>query len=198
MPIEIAHLSKSFEGHSVLSDLSCQFPDGKITCILGPSGCGKTTLLNLILGLLSPDSGSIRGIAKKRVSAVFQEDRLISHLSAISNVRLVLNRRFPESEILRALETVGLGEAAHQPVRELSGGMQRRVALVRALLADSALVIMDEPFKGLDADTRAIAIDFTRRMLKGRTALIVTHDPAEAAMLNAEIFELKQKNPESL
>ena len=94
-------------------------------------------------------------------------------------------------EILRALEAVALGEAARQPVRELSGGMQRRVALVRALLADSPLVIMDEPFKGLDSETRTAVIHFTRRMLKGRTALIVTHDPAEAALLDAEIFELQ-------
>ena len=191
MPIEIIHLNKSFDSHSVFSDLCCSFPDGKITCILGPSGCGKTTLLNLILGLLKPDSGSIHGIPSRHIATVFQEDRLISHLSAISNVRLVLNRRFPEPEILRALKAVGLDEAARQPVRELSGGMQRRVALVRALLADSPLVIMDEPFKGLDADTRTIALGFTRQMLKGRTALIVTHDPAEAFMLNAEIFELK-------
>lgn len=191
MPIEIIHLNKSFDGRSVLSDLCCRFPDGKITCILGPSGCGKTTLLNLILGLLKPDSGSIQGLPSKRIATVFQEDRLISHLSAISNVRIVLNHRFPESEILRALEAVGLGEAARQPVRELSGGMQRRVALVRALLADSPLVIMDEPFKGLDSETRTAVIHFTRRMLKGRTALIVTHDPAEAALLDAEIFELQ-------
>lgn len=191
MPIEIIHLNKSFDGRSVLSDLCCRFPDGKITCILGPSGCGKTTLLNLILGLLKPDSGSIQGVPAKRIATVFQEDRLISHLSAISNVRIVLNHRFPESEILRALEAVGLGESARQPVRELSGGMQRRVALVRALLADSPLVIMDEPFKGLDSETRTAVIHFTRRMLKGRTALIVTHDPAEAALLDAEIFELQ-------
>lgn len=198
MPIEIIHLSKSFEERSIFSDLCCSFPDGKITCILGPSGCGKTTLLNLILGLLKPDNGSIEGLPQSRIAAVFQEDRLISHLSAISNVRIVLNRRFPKSEILRALEAVGLGEAARQPVRELSGGMRRRVALVRALLADSPLVIMDEPFKGLDVDSRAIAIDFTRNRLKGRTALIVTHDPAEAAMLNAEILDLKSRKPESL
>lgn len=191
MPIEVVNLSKSFDGRPVLSNLSLAFPDGRITCILGPSGCGKTTLLNLILGLLSPDGGEIRGVPLGRIATVFQENRLIDHLSAQSNVRIVRRRGFPEAEILRALESVGLGEAARQPVRELSGGMQRRVALVRALLADSPLVIMDEPFKGLDADTRAAAVAFTRRMLKGRTALIVTHDPAEAVMLDADVLELK-------
>ena len=72
MPIEIIHLNKSFDGRSVLSDLCCRFPDGKITCILGPSGCGKTTLLNLILGLLKPDSGSIQGLPSKHIATVFQ------------------------------------------------------------------------------------------------------------------------------
>ena len=191
MPIEITDLSKSFDGHAVLSRFTHTFPDQSITCILGPSGCGKTTLLNLILGLIPPDTGSIRGVPRGRIATVFQEDRLIDHLSALSNVRIVLRKGFPESEILRALEAVGLKDAALQPVRELSGGMQRRVALVRALLADSPLVIMDEPFKGLDAGTRKIAIGFVRRMLDGHTALVVTHDPAEAAMLNADILELK-------
>jgi len=191
MSIELIHLSKAFDGRTVLSDITCTFPEERITCILGPSGRGKTTLLNIIMGLLPADSGEVLGVPQGRIAAVFQEDRLIDHLSALSNVRIALRKDFPETEILRALSAVGLAEAARQPVRELSGGMRRRVALVRALLANSSLVIMDEPFKGLDADTRAAAIDFTRRMLAGRTALIVTHDPTEAAMLNAVIFELK-------
>lgn len=193
MAIELFNLSKSFDGQPVLSGLNHAFPDNRITCICGPSGCGKTTLLNLMLGLLSPDSGEINGLPQGRIAAVFQEDRLIDHLSALSNVRIVLRRGYPERDILRALEAVGLGKAARQPVRELSGGMRRRVALVRALLADSPLVLMDEPFKGLDTDTRAAVIAFTRKMLAGRTALIVTHDPAEPDMLGADIFTLDQK-----
>ena len=192
MAIEFVNVSKAFGEKTVLSGLNCTFPEGRITCILGPSGCGKTTLLNLILGLLKPDGGEIRGVPEGRIAAVFQEDRLIGHLSALSNVRMVLRRGFPETEILRALEAVGLGDSARQPVCELSGGMRRRAALVRALLADSPLVVMDEPFKGLDGDTRASAIAFTRRMLAGRTALIVTHDPAEPDLLGADIFELKR------
>lgn len=191
MNIELQNLCKSFDGRTVLSDVSHVFPEGRITCIIGPSGCGKTTLLNLLMGLTSPDSGSIHGIPAGRIAAVFQEDRLIPHLSAMSNIRSVLGRRVSESEILSALEAVGLSASARQPVRELSGGMQRRVALVRALLSDSPLVIMDEPFKGLDAETRTSVIHFTAKMLSGRTALIVTHDPAEASLLNAEIFKLK-------
>ena len=191
MPIELHSLSKSFDGRGVLQNLSASFPDGQITCIVGPSGCGKTTLLNLILGLLAPDSGEITGLPSGRIAAVFQEDRLIEHLSPLSNIRLVLRRGFPEGEILHALEAVGLKDAARQPVRELSGGMKRRAALVRALLTDCPLIVMDEPFKGLDAETREAVIRFAKPRLRGRTALIVTHDPAEAKMLGAEIFELK-------
>ena len=191
MSIEIRNLCKSYDGRPVLSGLSHTFPEGRITCITGPSGCGKTTLLNLLMGLIPPDSGEIRGIPPGRMAVVFQEDRLIPHLSALSNIRHVLGRHVSETAILSALESVGLGGSAHRPVRELSGGMQRRTALVRALLSDSPLVIMDEPFKGLDAETRASVIGYTRKKLAGRTALIVTHDPSEAAMLNAGIFELK-------
>lgn len=191
MPIELHSLCKSFDGRGILQNLSASFPDGQITCIVGPSGCGKTTLLNLILGLLLPDSGEITGLPSGRIAAVFQEDRLIEHLSPLANSRLVLPRSFPESEILHALESVGLKDAARQPVRELSGGMKRRAALVRALLTDSPLIVMDEPFKGLDAETRETVIRFAKPRLRGRTALIVTHDPAEAKMLGAEIFELK-------
>ncbi len=191
MPIELHSLCKSFDGRGILQNLSASFPDGQITCIVGPSGCGKTTLLNLILGLLLPDSGEITGLPSGRIAAVFQEDRLIEHLSPLANIRLVLPRSFPESEILHALESVGLKNAARQPVRELSGGMKRRAALVRALLTDSPLIVMDEPFKGLDAETRETVIRFAKPRLRERTALIVTHDPAEAKMLGAEIFELK-------
>ena len=191
MPIELRNLSKSFDGRAVLSGLNHRFADGRITCIVGPSGCGKTTLLNLLLGLTVPDSGEILGLPKNRIATVFQEDRLIEHISALANIRIVLRRGYPTEDILRAMKAVGLEDAALQPVRELSGGMKRRVALVRALLAESDLVLMDEPFKGLDAATRETVILFARPLLAGRTALIVTHDPAETQMLGAEIFELQ-------
>ncbi len=190
MPIEFNNVSKSFGGHRVLNRFSHNFPDGRITCILGPSGCGKTTLLNLILGLLTPDEGEIRGMPAGRIPTVFQENRLIEHLSALANVRIVQKSGFPQDEILAALEAVGLKDAAGKPVRELSGGMKRRVALVRALLAEGEPVILDEPFKGLDSETKAMAMKFTLDKLKGRTALIVTHDPEEAQRLNAEILRM--------
>ena len=188
MSIELHDLSKSFGGKAVLSRLNLRFEAGKITCICGPSGCGKTTLLNILLGLLPPDSGSISGLPSA-CSAVFQEDRLVESLSVLSNIRMALRRGYPIPEILRALEEVGLGESAAQPVRALSGGMKRRTAIVRAMLCDSPLLIMDEPFRGLDADTRLQVIRFVLNRRAGRTAVIVTHDPAEAELLGGTLLQ---------
>jgi len=194
MPIELTDVCKAFDGRTVLSGLNHVFPDCCITCITGPSGCGKTTLLRLMMGLTEADSGSIHGLEDICISAVFQEDRLIEHLSAFDNVRIVLRRDFPTEAIHCALKSVGLEEAARQPVRELSGGMKRRAALVRALLSDAPVVLMDEPFKGLDAATKAQVIRFAKPLLEGRTVLIVTHDPEEPEMLGALQFPLNENN----
>lgn len=188
--IILDNVCKSFDDHVVFDHLSHVFPSGRITCILGPSGCGKTTLLHLILGLLSPDRGRILGVPSGPIPTVFQEDRLIEHLSAEANVRLVLPRTFPRSTVRAALSNMGLDEASAQPARKLSGGMRRRIALTRALLAEGSLILMDEPFKGLDPQTRRRVIDFTLLKLQGRTALIVTHDSDEIALLGADRFEI--------
>lgn len=193
MDIVLEDLCKSFDGHVVLDHLSRAFPGGRITCVVGPSGCGKTTLLHVILGLLSPDQGRVLGVPHGPVPTVFQEDRLIEHFCAEANVRLVLPKSFPWDAVRAALNDVGLDGSSPQPVREMSGGMRRRVALVRALLADGPLVLMDEPFKGLDAQTRRKAVDFALPRLRGRTALVVTHDPSEIALLGAERFDLQRK-----
>ena len=194
MPIELTDICKAFEGRAVLKHLSHTFPDGRITCVTGPSGCGKTTLLRIMMGLAKADSGSIRGLESAPVAAVFQEDRLLEHLSAFDNVRIVLRRDFSKERILGALKAVGLEEAARQPVRELSGGMKRRAALVRALLCDAPVVLMDEPFKGLDEATKAQVIRFAKPLLEGRAAIIVTHDPLEPEMLGALRFPLDENN----
>ena len=189
MAIQLCEVSKSFDGKPVLVNLSHSFPDGGIFCVLGPSGCGKTTLLRILMGLLEPDSGRILGLPG-RCSAVFQEDRLIEHVSALANVRIALKRDFPAGRIAEALSAVGLADAMAQPVRELSGGMKRRVAIVRALLSDAPLLLMDEPFRGLDRATREQVIRFSRPLMAGRTAIVVTHDPEEPAMLGGSVYEI--------
>jgi len=112
MEIRLEHIHKAFEGKPVLRDFSCRFAEGKAGCILGASGCGKTTLLRLIAGLEIPDSGSIRGIENKKISAVFQEDRLIENLSAEKNIMLTAKKGFAREDARHLLLELGLAENA--------------------------------------------------------------------------------------
>ena len=182
MDLILQNLCKAYGGHVVLDGLTHTFPHGAVTCVTGPSGSGKTTLLRLIAGLEAADGGSIRGVPEDGISMVFQEDRLPPQLSAANCLRCVLKKSpSREGRIAEALAALGLSEVSGQSVRAFSGGMRRRVALARALLFPSPLVLLDEPFKGLDADTRAQAIAFARPRLQGRTTLLVTHDPGDVA-----------------
>ena len=193
MTLEARGLRKAYDGHVVLDGFSHVFPRDRVTAILGRSGCGKTTLLRLIAGLETPDAGEVLGVPRTGISMVFQEDRLPPRLSAAGCLRCVL-RPAPEREadIREALCALGLGGTGAQPVNEFSGGMRRRVALARALLFPSPLVLLDEPFKGLDADTRAQAIAFARPRLQGRTALLVTHDPEDVEAFGAQALRLER------
>ncbi len=187
--IVLQSINKSFGDNTVLRDFSVTFPEGKITCLMGRSGCGKTTLLNIMLRLIRPDSGTVSGMPK-RVSAVFQEDRLCDEFSAVTNIRFVVGSPVSETDIHEALSALGLKDSMDMPVSELSGGMKRRAALARALLYPSPVILMDEPFKGLDEDTRdsvcKAVLDYTR----GKTVVIVTHDDEEARLLNADIIRI--------
>jgi len=191
MDLIIDNLSKSYDGRIVLNGLTHTFPHGSLTCVTGKSGCGKTTLLRLIAGLEASDAGTIQGVPEGGISMVFQEDRLPPQLSAADCLRCVLKkdpRR--EARIAEALEALGLAEASDQSVSEFSGGMRRRVALARALLFPSPLVLLDEPLKGLDAATRRQAVDFTQPRLAGRTTLLVTHDPEDIADFGGDLLRL--------
>ena len=191
MNLTLQNLRKAYDGHIVLNGLSHTFPQGTLTCVTGRSGCGKTTLLRLIAGLETPDAGRVLGVPEGGVSMVFQEDRLPPQLDAADCLRCVLKRDARrEARIAGALASLDLAEASGQPVREYSGGMRRRVALARALLFPSPLVLLDEPFKGLDAATRRRAIDFCRPLLAGRTTLLVTHDPEDIADFQGNRLEL--------
>lgn len=176
--IVIKNLCKAYEGRSVLEDLSATLPAGRVTGLMAPSGAGKTTLLRLLMGLEQPDAGTITGLEGLRLSVVFQEDRLCDDLTAVNNIRLV-NPALSVQAVQQALAQVGLAGASQQPARELSGGMRRRVAILRALLADYDLLLLDEPFKGLDAATKATVMTDTRQRIRGRTVLFVTHDASE-------------------
>ena len=180
--IVMEQLCKSYGDKRVLRDFSAVLVPGKTTSLMAPSGAGKTTLLRLLMGLEKPDRGRILGLEGLRLSAVFQEDRLCGGLSAGANLRLV-NPRLERRAAEEALAAVGLGGLGDQRTAEFSGGMRRRVAILRALLAEYDLLLMDEPFRGLDEETRALVMEDTRRRTAGRTVLLVTHDPAEARFM---------------
>ena len=173
----ILDLCKSYGERTVLQRFSAHFEEGEISALMGPSGCGKSTLLRILLGIEKADAGSVRGVG--RAVAVFQEDRLSEPLSAVENVRL--GRRDATKEEAKALlSALGLADDAEKPVRELSGGMRRRVSIARALIANADTVLLDEPFSALDDDTKASVMAVTREGLEGKTVLLVTHDLDEA------------------
>lgn len=198
--IVIENLCKSYEGRPVLQDFSATLPAGHITGLMAPSGAGKTTLLRLLMGLEQPDAGTITGLEGLRLSVVFQEDRLCDDLSAVNNIRLV-NPACSVQEVTRALEWVGLSGAFWQPARELSGGMRRRVAILRALLAEYDLLLLDEPFKGLDKTTKAVVMADTKQRISARTVLFVTHDASELEALGVSqtlSLPLCDRTPQSM
>lgn len=178
--IEARGLCKAYSGRVVLEKFS--FTAGKgITCVMAPSGRGKTTLLRLLMGLERPDSGEVspEGL---RWAAVFQEDRLLEGLTAAGNLRFALGAELEGAAAL--LAELGLDWADARPVRTWSGGMKRRLALARALLAPAEALALDEPFTGLDGENRARCLAIIRAAAETRPVLLVTHDPADGEGLS--------------
>lgn len=197
MPVYIKKLNKSFGDNHVLRDLDLELKDGGIYCLMGPSGMGKTTLLRILLGLESKDSGTVEGTEEGKTTAMFQEDRLCPELTAIENVALICRKKADRREIRKSLEKILPPECLNQPVKELSGGMKRRVALARAMYEDKKLTILDEPFTGLDSKTRLEVIAYLLRQQRRRTLLIATHGEGDAASLGAETIYLGRLMPEA-
>lgn len=191
--ISLHGVTKRFGDEVVLDGFDLDLPDGSATALMGPNGVGKTTLARLLLGLIPPDAGTIRGLSGRRRAAVFQEDRLCEQLSAVGNVRLVLDRGVRASVVADELRGVGLdAESLTKPVRDLSGGQRRKVAIVRALMAEADLLVLDEPFKGLDADAKTVLMSLVRERRDHTTMLLITHDPAEAEWFGARVVELSR------
>lgn len=180
--MKIQHLCKSFDDKVVLDHVSLTLESGGTACLMAPSGRGKTTLLRCIAGLETPDSGQITDLPE-RIAYVFQEDRLCDGFSAVDNIRLVTGKALGEGEIRRHLEELGLAGSLDQPVRELSGGMRRRVVISRAVCFGADLLLLDEPFKGLDDEARQQTADYILRHRGAAAILCVTHDREDAAAL---------------
>ena len=155
---------------------------GERVVVTGPSGAGKTTLLRLFAGLQAPAEGTLTytPAAPRRIGMVFQEDRLAEHMSAADNLRLV-NAKLSEAAAEAALSELLEEKEWRRPVRQLSGGERRRVCLLRALLSEGELLLFDEPFAGLDAETRDRALAAIERHRAGRTLVISAHDAAAFA-----------------
>lgn len=178
MEIIVRDLCKSYGGRPVLDHVTFTAGPG-ITWLRDPSGAGKTTLLRILLGLETADSGTVSGLEGKRLAAVFQEDRLLEHLDARRNLRFVLGPAYEEGAALSLLAELGLAGEEGKPVRVFSGGMKRRLALARALLAPSDTLVLDEPFAGLDEENRRSCLEAIRRRSAGKPVLLVTHDGGE-------------------
>lgn len=172
MAVIVEHISKAFSGRQVLSDVNGRAEYGEITGIVGPSGRGKTTLFKILMGFLPADSGQVSGLEGKRLSAVFQEDRLIEWLDILGNLRFVRDQP-PDAQLLFGL---GLNEYLTKPVHQLSGGTRRRVALARALHAEYDILLLDEPFTGLDDRTKEKVMDTLRDFTAGKTVMMACHD----------------------
>jgi len=194
--LELRHISKSFDDHEVIGDLSLAVYKGELCCLLGPSGCGKTTTLKMVAGLVEPNSGQVilsgtdithMPVQRRNVGMVFQNYALFPHMNVHDNVAYGLRRRkLPKDEIeakVRAgLNLVQLGEYGRRRIHELSGGQQQRVALARALVIEPELLLLDEPLSNLDARLRADMRREIRRIQRTLdiTAVHVTHDQEEA------------------
>ena len=186
MRVSMCDLSFSYADTPVLQDVTWHLPDKGVVCLWGPSGCGKTTLVRLLAGLEQPQSGTVQG--NYRASVVFQEDRLLPWLSALNNVTVI---GVTESVARDRLLSLGLTEEElHALPRHLSGGQQRRVALARALAADSDLLLLDEPFNGLDADTWQGVVPQITAYARHRPVVLVTHVREQADALDAALIPL--------
>ena len=185
--ITFSNINKSYGDERVLSDFYLSVARGGRVCLMGRSGCGKTTALRLLLGLEKADSGTL--LTDGRISVVFQENRLCEDFSALSNVRMVMGADGAE-RAKALLSELGLSEDMHKPVRSFSGGMKRRTAIARALAADGDILLLDEPFTGLDDKTRKLTAECINRHTEGKTLLLVSHDREDALLLGAEIIEM--------
>ena len=178
--IEFENVSFAYPGGPLLlQGFSLRAAPGERIYFTGPSGCGKTTALRLLLSLEKPQSGAVRVPAHTKFSVVFQEDRLLPQRTVWENLAL-----FAGKEKLRPLlAELGIEAAAEQLPAELSGGMKRRAALARALLAPFDVLVLDEPFTGLDEENAGRALACIDRFCRNKTLFLVTHEPERAEAL---------------
>jgi putative hydroxymethylpyrimidine transport system ATP-binding protein len=198
--------SASFEDTYVFQGIDLRISAGQWTCLLGSSGVGKSTVLKLFAGLADQvtfhgEFGANAGGLEDQVALMAQDDLLMPWLNALDNVLLGARLRGDDPDDARAKEVlarVGLIDKANQKPNELSGGQRQRVALARTLMEDRPIVLLDEPFSALDAKTRAQMQELAVELLAGKTVLLVTHDPAEAARLGHTIVLMTENSTQEI
>lgn len=195
--IRFSHIRKSYDDKTVFSDFSLTLPEKGIVCLSAPSGFGKTTLFRMLLGLEKPDGGTVEGTEGLRFSCVFQEPRLVPGLDALENVLLVSEERMPGSDEEREraekiLSELGLSKELHNKPSELSGGEKARVSLARALFSFFDVLILDEPFAGIDADRKAQIYPMISALASEHLILMTSHQEEDAENLRAAVINLSQ------
>ncbi|MGL5150441.1 MAG: ABC transporter ATP-binding protein [Clostridium sp.] len=195
--IKITNLSKAFGNRVIFKNFNIQFGEHKINTIIGESGIGKSTLLNILSGIETMDSGNINNLNVKDISYIFQEDRLIPWLSVNNNMRLALNCYYNDNDIQKIidkyLELVGVFSSKFSFPKELSGGMKQRINIARALAKPSKVILMDEPFKSLDYKTKYNIMSELKKIIdnEDRIVIFVTHDVDEGIFLGGELIVFK-------
>ncbi len=186
--LRLHEVSLSFGDRRVLENCSLSLSAGDRIALMGPSGCGKTSLLRVALGLQRPDAGEVF-LRARRAAAVFQEPRLLPWLSAVENVNLVLSDgKATLGEAGLWLDRLGLGDSGRLLPSELSGGMQQRVSLARALACGPDLLLLDEPFRGMDEALRGRVLRLISDSLNGAALLLISHDREEAEALGCRVL----------
>ena len=183
--IRLSHVCAKYPDKTVFDDLSLTLPDTGAVALMAPSGFGKTTLLRVLAGLKSIDAGEISGLENKKISFLFQEDRLLPWVSAQKNVELVSDADTAK----RWLSQMEIPDGSQLP-REMSGGMQRRVALARAMAFGGDVLLLDEPFKGLDEALRERIAGRIKDMFP--LTILSVHDAQEAELMGARIIRLDE------
>lgn len=185
--IQIRNLWKSFHEELVIKDFCFDLIPNEIVCFFGPSGCGKTTFFRILAGLEKPDSGKIIGLAGKKVSCVFQEDRLLPWKSARDNI-LAVNP--DENRCQWLMEKIGLKKEGGKYPADMSGGMKRRIAIARALAYGGELLLLDEPFRGLDKKRKQEMMELVQEEAQGKYCVLITHEKEEALFLANKIWKV--------
>ena len=186
--LELKDVTLHFERKTVLDGCCLRLNAGERIALMGPSGCGKTSLLRAALGLQIPDGGSA-GCTFQSVAAVFQEPRLLPWRTAAENVNLVLSDKAETMpEALHWLDTLELSDAQALYPSEMSGGMQQRLSIARALASKPQLLVMDEPFKAMDDKLNERVVRTVAASIGGAALLLVTHSEAEARALGCRVL----------